>query len=147
MSKDPTIKNIKQEIESSNLQLVNDLTNRFLIDLQLNMLFHIFNYVCREIDQDMIDGSATDSFLKGYHHEDENTSKHARNFFNHWLAATKKEIKKEVYEINNKLKNKELSFIGAISSFSLPSTEDYQRIYNEAFKNVKKFYEKGTSRK
>ena len=138
---DPTIKNIKTEIESSNENLVAGLTNRFLVDLQLNMLFHIFNYVCHQIDQDNEEYDLNTSLLDS---ESAHERSHANKFFYHWVNATKKEIKKEVKEINNKLKNKQLSFLGAISSFSLPSTEDYQQVYNQAFKNVKNFYEKGT---
>jgi hypothetical protein len=132
MNKDPTIKEIKKEIEFSNENLLEELTKRFLIDIQANMLFFVFNFVCSQIDF-----NSDDSDTKS-------DKKHSQKFFDTWLTETKKRIKNEMSDINKKLNDKDMSYLGAISSFSLPSTEDYQKVYNDAFKNVKTLFDKAT---
>ena len=50
-------------------------------------------------------------------------------------------------EINDQLKTEKMNFLSAISNFSLPSTEDYQYIYDIAINDIKNLFEKNTSYK
>jgi hypothetical protein len=93
----------------------------------------VFNEICKEKDEINSDSN-------------ENTAKpFAKNFFSIWQSHVKKQSKKEILEINNQLKSKKMNFLGAISNFSLPSTEDYQLIYNKAFSDIQKTFEKNTT--
>jgi len=42
------------------------------------------------------------------------------------------------------MKSGQLEYLGAISGYTLPSTEDYQAIYNQALKETKKMFDKNT---
>ena len=56
----------------------------------------------------------------------------------------RKQSKKEMLEVNKKLKDEKMNYLSAISNFSLPTTEDYQYIYNKALLDVKEMFEKNT---
>jgi hypothetical protein len=130
---DLNIKDVKSSVEEANESLAYELTNRFSQDLINSMIFFVFNSVCSNIDQynnsDVLDSDE---------------EKCAKKFFKEWSKAAKKQIKREVFEINKKLSQGKMSYLGAISSFSLPSTEDYQKIYNTALKNVGEMFNKNT---
>lgn len=131
---DLNIKDVKSSVEENNETLVVNLTNRFSQDLIASMMFFVFNAVCQHID------SNSDSDILN-----EKNNNSANRFFKEWSKAAKKQIKKEIYEINKKLNKGSLSYLGAISSFSLPSTEDYQNIYNKALKNVGELFQNNTN--
>jgi hypothetical protein len=131
---DLRIKDVKESVEESNKELAESLTNRFSQDLIASMVFFVFNAVCHNIDisnnYDVID-------------EEERC---ADKFFKEWSKAAKKQIKKELFEINKNLKTGTMAYLGAISSFSLPSTEDYQNIYNKALRNTEHLFRQNTSK-
>ena len=92
------------------------------------MVFFIFNEICRQREDEF----------------DKNSSI-SKKFFEAWKDHTKKRAKKEILEINKKLKtDPQMNFLGAISNFSLPSTEDYQYIYDKALNEVQNIFEKNT---
>lgn len=130
---DLNIKDVKFSVEQSNEELAYELTNRFSQDLINSMIFFVFNSVCSNIDQHRNSDTLEP--------DEDNYSK---KFFKEWSKAAKKQIKKEVFEINKKLSHGQMSYLGAISSFSLPSTEDYQKIYNTALKNTGEMFHKNT---
>ena len=56
----------------------------------------------------------------------------------------RKQSKKEMLEVNKKLKDEKMNYLSAIANFSLPTTEDYQSIYDKALVDTKEFFEKNT---
>jgi hypothetical protein len=56
----------------------------------------------------------------------------------------RKQSKKEMLEVNKKLKDEKMHYLSAISNFSLPTTEDYQSIYDKALIDTKEFFQKNT---
>jgi hypothetical protein len=130
---DLSIEDLKQNLKDSNLDLFYNLKNRFTQDLLANMIFFVFNEVCKNRDQNSSEFS------------DKNNEPFAKAFFSTWHNHTKKQSKKELLEINNQLKSEKMNFLSAISNFSLPTTEDYQLIYNKALSDIQKTFEKNTT--
>lgn len=118
----------------TNSNVLEGLKARFSNDLILSMLFFLFNtWAANQRENEDSDT------LNPEHEKDP-----AKRFFDFWYKATKKQIKKEILEINKKMKNGQLGYLGAISGYTLPSTEDYQAIYNQALKETKKMFDKNT---
>lgn len=115
----------------TNSNVLESLKARFSNDLILSMLFFLFNTWAtnQRENSDTLEQDESDP---------------AKKFFDFWYKATKKQIKKEILEINKKMKTGQLEYLGAISGYTLPSTEDYQVIYNQALKETKKMFEKNT---
>lgn len=132
---DLSVEDLKQNLNETNLALFENLKNRFTQDLLANMVFFVFNEICKERDQDGSEFSASKN------------QPLAKIFFSTWYKHTQRQSKKEILEINNQLKIDKMNFLSAISNFSLPSTEDYQLIYNKALFEIQKTFEKNTSLK
>lgn len=130
---DLSIEDLKKNLNQTNFALFEDLKTRFTQDLLANMVFFVFNEICKEKDE--INSDTNENTAKSF----------AKNFFSIWQSHVKKQSKKEILEINNQLKSKKMNFLGAISNFSLPSTEDYQLIYNKALSDIQKTFEKNTT--
>jgi hypothetical protein len=130
---DIPIETLRKSLIENNEILLENLKSRFTQNLLSSMVFFIFNEICNNKNQ-QIDGSI-----------DSGSNKVAEIFFSTWLNYTKKQAKKEILEINNQLKNKKINFLNAISNFSLPSTEDYQSLYDKAMHEVKIIFEKNTT--
>jgi hypothetical protein len=130
---DLSIEDLKRNLQDTNLALLDNLKNRFTQDLLASMIFFVFNEVCRNRDQ------------KSSEFFDENDTSFAKTFFSTWYKHTKKQSKKEILEINKQLKSEKMNFLSAISNFSLPSTEDYQSIYDKALLDIQKLFEKNTT--
>jgi hypothetical protein len=137
IANDLSIEQLKQNLYESNELLFENLKSRFTQELLASMIFFVFNETCRNKDEHMSDGSLLN-------HNDNST---AKIFFSTWLNHTKKQSKKEILEINNQLKTEKMNFLSAISNFSLPSTEDYQHIYDMAISDIQNLFEKNTSYK
>lgn len=119
---DVNVNNLVENIKSSNEAVLEQLKLRFSQDLIANMVFFMFNSFCAEKDGDTINESMKDFFLKN------------------WKKNINKQIKVEMLEINKKFKDEKMNYLGAISNYSMPSTEDYQEIYNKAVKFVSEVY-------
>jgi hypothetical protein len=130
---DLSVEDLKQNLNETNLALLENLKNRFTQDLLANMIFFVFNEICRERDQDGLEFSSSKN------------QPLAKTFFSTWYKHTQRQSKKEILEINNQLKIDKMNFLSAISNFSLPSTEDYQLIYNKALSDIQKTFEKNTT--
>ena len=125
-----SIDDLKKTLNETNQIFFESLKNRFTQDLLASMVFFIFNEFCRE---------KNDNF------ESSKRNEIAARFFSAWSLSTKKTVKKEILEINQRLKDdQKMNFLEAISDFSLPSTEDYQLIYDKAISEVQKIFEKNT---
>jgi hypothetical protein len=129
-SNDFSVEDLKRNLNETNLVLLETLKGRYMQELIGSMVFFIFNEICQNKVQN------EDTINK------DNTV--AKIFFSSWLDNAKKRSKKEILEINNKLKDSKMNFLGAISNYSLPSTEDYQEIYNKALSEVQKVFQKNT---
>lgn len=129
---DLSIEDLKQNLQDSNRILFDDLKNRFTQDLLASMIFFVFNEACRNRDQNLSE------------FDDGSNTPFAKTFFSTWCKHAKKQSKKEILEINTQLKNEKMNFLSAISNFSLPSTEDYQSIYDKALLDIQKLFEKNT---
>lgn len=129
---DLSIEDLKKNLEVSNEQLLQSLKDRFTQNLLNSMIFFTFNQFCKEREKSNNEfGNQVDKSISDI-------------FFSHWFSSMKKQSKKEMLDVNRKLKNEKLNYLSAISDFSLPSTEDYQLIYNEALQDIKNFFEKNT---
>jgi len=129
---DLSIEDLKKNLEVSNEQLLQSLKDRFTQNLLNSMIFFTFNQFCKEREKSNNEfGNQVDKPISDI-------------FFSHWFSSMKKQSKKEMLDVNRKLKNEKLNYLSAISDFSLPSTEDYQLIYNEALQDIKNFFEKNT---
>jgi aspartyl/asparaginyl beta-hydroxylase (cupin superfamily) len=131
---DFSIKELKEDLDETNLSLLEDIRNRYMQSLLASMVFFIFNQLCKMMkDQDL-------EFAK------EQTNDSLQDvFFKEWERQTKKIAKKELLQINEKLQSDiKMNFLSAISNFSLPSTEDYQSLYNKALLDVQRMFEKNT---
>jgi hypothetical protein len=137
IANDLSIEQLKQNLYESNELLFENLKSRFTQELLASMIFFVFNETCRNKDEHIADGNLLN-------HNDSST---AKIFFSAWLNHTKKQSKKEILEINNQLKTEKMNFLSAISNFSLPSTEDYQHIYDMAISDIQNLFEKNTSYK
>lgn len=137
IANDLSIDELRQNLYESNELLFENLKSRFTQELLASMVFFIFNEVCKNKDEDADDNNLLDR-------KDNST---AKIFFSAWLNHTKKQSKKEMLEINDQLKTEKMNFLSAISNFSLPSTEDYQYIYDIAINDIKNLFEKNTSYK
>lgn len=125
---DFSIDDLKKNLAETNETLLETLKARYVQDLFGSMVFFIFNEICRQ---------RSDEFGQ--------SNPVSKKFFEAWKDHTKKRAKKEILEINKKLKtDPQMHFLGAISNFSLPSTEDYQRIYDKALAEVQNIFEKNT---
>ena len=129
-SNDFSVEDLKRNLNETNLVLLETLKGRYMQELIGSMVFFIFNEICQNktLNEDIINKDNTV----------------AKIFFSSWLDNAKKKSKKEILEINNKLKDNKMNFLGAISNYSLPSTEDYQEIYNKALLEVQKIFQKNT---
>lgn len=124
---DISIDDLKKNLNKTNEDLLVTLKERFTQNLLTSMIFFIFNEIC------------TKGF--GEFHEKDST---ANKFFSYWLENMRKQSKKEMLEVNKKLKDEKMNYLSAISNFSLPTTEDYQHIYDKALLDTKKMFEKNT---
>ena len=121
---DINVNNLVENIKISNNAVLEQLKARFSQDIVSNMVFFMFNAFCSERRNETLDESMSDFFLKN------------------WRKNINKQIKVEVLEINKKLKDEKMNYLNAISNYSMPSTEDYQDIYNKAIKFVSDIYTK-----
>ena len=137
IANDLSIEELKKNLYEGNEILFENLKSRFTQELLASMVFFIFNEVCKNKDEHANDSN----FL------DQKSSPTAKMFFSAWLNHTKKQSKKEMLEINNQLKTEKMNFLSAISNFSLPSTEDYQHVYDTAISDIQNLFEKNTSHK
>jgi len=128
---DFSIENLKENLIETNQQLLENLKKRYMEELLGSMIFFVFNEVCQTRN-------------KEFSNSESKTNEIAENFISFWSKSVKKQAKKEMLDINNKLKNNKMNFLGAISNFSLPSTEDYQLIYNQAVSEIEKVFRKNT---
>jgi hypothetical protein len=127
-SGDFSIEDLKNNLAETNASLLEALKARYTQDLFGSMVFFIFNEVCKQKSDEF---DLKNSFSK--------------QFFEAWKDHTKKRAKKEILEINKKLKtDPKMNFLGAVSNFSLPSTEDYQSIYDKALSEVQNIFEENT---
>ena len=129
---DLSIEDLKKNLNETNKELLDSLKIRFTQNLLNSMIFFIFNQICetkQTKDRDVADV---------------NEKSMSNIFFSHWFKSMEKQLKKEMLTLNGKLKNERLNYLNAISSFSLPSTEDYQLLYNKALTDTKKFFEDNT---
>jgi len=124
---DISIEDLKKNLNKTNEDLLISLRERFTQNLLTSMIFFIFNQVCKREPSDLYDKNSMTS-----------------NFFSYWFESIKKQSKKEMLEVNKKLKDEKMNYLSAISNFSLPTTEDYQHIYNKALSDVKEMFEKNT---
>ena len=129
---DLSVEDLKKNLEANNKQLLQSLKERFTQNLLNSMVFFTFNQFCKEREKSNNEFS---------NQADKSTSD---IFFSHWFSSMQKQSKKEMLDVNRKLKDEKLNYLSAISDFSLPSTEDYQLIYNEALQDIKIFFEKNT---
>jgi hypothetical protein len=127
---DISIKELANSIKNNNEQVLENLRLRFQNELMFNIIFFLFNNWANS------QRSEFDSSLE----EDDP----AQRFFNAWYHETKKRVKKEMLEVNKNLTSNTFEYLNAISSNSLPSTEDYQLIYNTALSDIKKMFSKNT---
>jgi hypothetical protein len=137
ITSDLSIEELRKSLEESNEILLENLKSRFTQELLASMVFFVFNETCKNKDEDTADNSLLN----------QNKNSTAKIFFSAWLNHTKKQSKKEMLEINNQLKTEKMNFLSAISNFSLPSTEDYQYIYDMAISDIQNLFEKNTSYK
>jgi len=137
IANDLSIEQLKQNLYESNELLFENLKSRFTQELLASMIFFVFNETCKNKDKYIADGSLLN----------QNNNSTAKIFFSAWLNHIKKQSKKEILEINNQLKTEKMNFLSAISNFSLPSTEDYQHIYDTAISDIQNLFEKNTSYK
>ena len=131
---DLSIENLKKSLIQNNELLLENLKGRFTQELLASMVFFVFNEICKNKDEYLNRGDAQ---------EEKKTT--AQIFFSTWHKHTKKQSKKELLDINEQLKDEKMYFLSAISNFSLPSTEDYQRIYDTALNDIQSTFEKNTS--
>jgi hypothetical protein len=124
---DISIDDLKKNLNKTNEDLLISLRERFTQNLLTSMIFFIFNQVCRREPDDFRTKNSM-----------------ANDFFSYWFESIKKQSKKEMLEVNKKLKDEKMNYLSAISNFSLPTTEDYQYIYNKALLDVKEMFEKNT---
>jgi hypothetical protein len=124
---DLSIKDLKKNLNQTNEQLLEALKDRFTQNLLTSMIFFLFNHIC------FSDG---DGFTK--------EESLGNKFFSYWLENMRKQSKKEMLEVNKKLKDEKMHYLSAISNFSLPTTEDYQSIYDKALIETKVFFQKNT---
>ena len=128
---DVSLEELVKSSSDNNSNLVESLKSRFSNDLILNMIFFLFNTWAHHQKESGF-GDTLDRKTE------------SEKFFDFWYKETKKQVKKELLEINNKMKTGQLEYLGAISKYSLPSTEDYQCIYNEALKETREMFERNT---
>jgi len=121
---DVNVNNLVENIKISNEAILEQLKARFSQDIISNMVFFMFNAFCSERTNETLDESISDFFLRN------------------WKKNINKQIKVELLEINKKLKDEKMNYLSAISNYSMPSTEDYQDIYNKAVKFVSDVYHK-----
>lgn len=127
---------LRNDLELSKEDLLENLQERFFEDLVSNMVFYLFQAVtAQQTILEKQDKNLTQEFSE----LEENTA--AKKFFSHWQDKIKKQSKKELLEINQKLKSQQMQFINAISNFSITSTEEYQAIYNSALLGVKEIFD------
>ena len=128
---DFSIEGLKKNLIQTNEALLENLKNRYMQELLGSMIFFVFNEVC----QNKNDNPTSEVDKK---------NQTADMFLSFWSKSVRKKAKKEMLDINNKLKDSKMNFLGAISNFSLPSTEDYQLIYNQAITEIEKIFQKNT---
>lgn len=119
---DVNVNNLVENIKISNEAILEQLKARFSQDLIANMVFFMFNAFCAEKQSATPTESMEDYFLRN------------------WKKNINKQIRSEMLEINKKFKDEKMNYLGAISNYSMPSTEDYQEIYNKAIKFVSDVY-------
>lgn len=124
---DLSIEDLKKNLDQTNQDLFLALKERFTQNLLTSMIFFLFNHVC---------SPHSNTFSK----EDSLSNK----FFLYWFENMRKQSKKEMLEVNKKLKDEKMHYLSAISNFSLPTTEDYQSIYDKALIDTKEFFQKNT---
>ena len=128
---DFSIEGLKKNLIQTNEALLENLKNRYMQELLGSMIFFVFNEVCQNKND-----NPTSTVDK--------KNPTADMFLSFWSKSVRKKAKKEMLDINNKLKDSKMNFLGAISNFSLPSTEDYQLIYNQAISEIEKIFQKNT---
>lgn len=119
---DINVNHLVENIKISNETVLEQLKVRFSQDLIANMVFFMFEAFCSERENSTTEESMKDFFIRN------------------WKKNINKQIKVEMLEINKKFKDEKMNYLGAISSYSMPSTEDYQEIYNKAVKFVSDVY-------
>jgi|LauGreDrversion4_2_1035121.scaffolds.fasta_scaffold19984_6 hypothetical protein len=124
---DISIDDLKKNLNKTNEDLLISLRERFTQNLLTSMIFFIFNEICRKESSDLYEKDSI-----------------ANKFFSYWFENMRKQSKKEMLEVNKKLKDEKMNYLSAISNFSLPTTEDYQAIYNKALLDAKEMFEKNT---
>jgi hypothetical protein len=130
-SNDFSIDELKKNLEETNHQLLENLKNRYTQELLGSMIFFVFNEICQTKENNPEDTNGENNPA-------------AKAFLSFWSKQVRKKAKKEILSINDKLKDSKMNFLGAISNFSLPSTEDYQLIYNKAISEVEKIFQQNT---
>jgi len=128
---DFSIERLKENLVETNQILLENLKKRYTEELLGSMIFFAFNEICQMKNKDFDNSEYKNNTI-------------AENFITFWSKSVKKQAKKEMLDINNKLKDNKMNFLGAISNFSLPSTEDYQLIYNQAISEIEKVFQKNT---
>ena len=129
---------LRSDLQLSKEDLLESLQERFFEDLLSNMVFYLFQAVTA---QQTILEKQDKNFSEEVFKLEENFA--AKRFFSIWQNKIKKQSKKELLEINEKLKSQQMQFINAISNFSITSTEEYQSIYNSALSAVKEIFDEG----
>lgn len=126
-NEDFSIERLKENLVETNHILLENLKKRYMEELLGSMIFFVFNEICQMKNNQ-------------FDNEEHKSNKIAENFISIWSKSVKKQSKKEMLDINDKLKYPKMNFLGAISNFSLPSTEDYQLIYNQAITEIEKIF-------
>lgn len=126
-NEDFSIERLKENLVETNQILLENLKKRYMEELLGSMIFFVFNEICQMKNNQ-------------FDNEEHKSNKIAENFISIWSKSVKKQSKKEMLDINDKLKYPKMNFLGAISNFSLPSTEDYQLIYNQAITEIEKIF-------
>jgi site-specific DNA-adenine methylase len=124
---DLSTEDLKKNLNQTNKELLNTLRERFTQNLLTSMIFFMFNSICK-------------SEYEGFSNKESVNNQ----FFSYWFENIRKESKKEILEVNKKLKDEKMQYLSEISNFSLPTTEDYQSIYNKALLETKEFFQKNT---
>jgi hypothetical protein len=120
-----SIHELREDLSEQVEALRESLVERYVRDLIITMVFTMF----------------ADFFAR---QRGENGKNLKEEFISEWRKNIKKQSKKELLSINSKLKSNKMNFLGAISDFTLPSTEDYQKMYDSAISEVESFFKKNT---
>lgn len=124
---DLSINDLKNNLVKTNEELLKSLKERFTQNLLTSMIFFMFNHFCKNSPNFDTEGESI-----------------SNKFFSYWFKNMRKQLRKEMLEVNKKLKDEKMNYLSAIANYTLPTTEDYQTIYDTALLYTKEMFEKNT---